>query len=1275
MADFETLNLRISQDSSAAVTGIQKLIDKLHELKTACSVKTDLQAVSNAIRSISKASVGDISSGIRKARRNAQEASSAFRQMADVARQAGDAVRSVNAPFKAPIPSSYGFSMRSPQSEVVNTRPLLEDRSPAWRDLGSFAPNGVIDTTFTEIKEGAGAVKMLADNSNAARDAVSGMSDSIREAGAAQTSFNEQMSEDEWFRQLRKNRLERMTRTFGTEPRMKASDWFEAEQEAKDAVSIWEQFKSSASAGIDSIGKGIARINRLASTMILRKILRTIGKGFTEGIANIDGYAKALGQLESHGSHAHQVMNDFATSGQLIANSVAAGVIPVLYALAPAAIWVANAFNEAAAAVARFFAIIGGKATFTKAKTAAVEFGKDVAGGAGAAKKALDDLMFGFDELNLIKDNAGSGGGGGGGSKVPDYASMFEEVAVGDISPFMQSLKLSVNDVFFEWEDLNPEVIAEKFIAGLFGVLGGIAGFLIGGVPGAIVGTLLGVSLGLVIDSLTFDHDGHLSHEEIAQMIVMAVTGIAGGIAGVAITKSVQGGLIGFMVGASIGLLINQLVFNHDNIVSGNEVGALLMTAVAAAIGGALGFYLIGGAKGIIIGATAGIAIQLMNMTFANQMGTDLGSIFLSEIAGGLAGAGIGFIVGGIGGAAIGATIGIGITFALNAIKFAKYEGLEAEFDNSELGQQIKAVNERVDKILSQEREIKIKITKITGEVDSSTLADFQMVRDLIDEIFTLDGIENKTGPQIDLLKEKIDLLNETDIGSKLGFQFDEASGHVTKTREEVEGLIDALMREAQMEAYKDAIVEAYRQQADATYQVEAAMQAATDAEANYNEALANSQISYSELVGLQNELAELRADDVRMAEDGGAAYRALSKEVSDAQTSYNEYSIAADKAKESLEGARNAISEGLTLYDEATGKVLTYKGAWEELAGSSAENGSAVAENYGNGIYAGAQNAYDAIDHINAVLDGKERAAADGMVQVSKDATDAVTENFNVTGETVTKTVDDTNTSVTEDFNEMTGNMSTTTANATSDVKADMADMSTDASGSASDMHTNISGEMEGLTTDFHDSTGRMTEDTTTMSEGFHEGAGTVQTDAGNMAQSIRDIEKAASDAKPGFLENIKGMFEGFIEWAGRGISKAGEWIRKLGELGDAQSEVGSGDYSGGGHVTYGGELATGGFPTEGQLFIAREAGPEMVGTIGGRTAVANNDQIVGGIASGVASANTEVVSAIYTLISAVNSKDFNVSIGDEAIGRANARYQSGRGMALNRGAFADSY
>lgn len=47
--------------------------------------------------------------------------------------------------------------------------------------------------------------------------------------------------------------------------------------------------------------------------------------------------------------------------------------------------------------------------------------------------------------------------------------------------------------------------------------------------------------------------------------------------------------------------------------------------------------------------------------------------------------------------------------------------------------------------------------------------------------------------------------------------------------------------------------------------------------------------------------------------------------------------------------------------------------------------------------------------------------------------------------------------------------------------------------------------------------------------------------------------------------------------------------------------------------------KLEHGGFVDEGQLFVAREAGAEMVGTIGQRTAVANNDQIVEAVSAGV--------------------------------------------------------
>lgn len=56
-------------------------------------------------------------------------------------------------------------------------------------------------------------------------------------------------------------------------------------------------------------------------------------------------------------------------------------------------------------------------------------------------------------------------------------------------------------------------------------------------------------------------------------------------------------------------------------------------------------------------------------------------------------------------------------------------------------------------------------------------------------------------------------------------------------------------------------------------------------------------------------------------------------------------------------------------------------------------------------------------------------------------------------------------------------------------------------------------------------------------------------------------------------------------------------------------------------------GKFASGGFPSTGQLFIAREAGAEMVGQIGGHTAVANNQDIVASVSQGVAQAVASVM------------------------------------------------
>ena len=91
---------------------------------------------------------------------------------------------------------------------------------------------------------------------------------------------------------------------------------------------------------------------------------------------------------------------------------------------------------------------------------------------------------------------------------------------------------------------------------------------------------------------------------------------------------------------------------------------------------------------------------------------------------------------------------------------------------------------------------------------------------------------------------------------------------------------------------------------------------------------------------------------------------------------------------------------------------------------------------------------------------------------------------------------------------------------------------------------------------------------------------------------------------------------------------------------------------------------FASGGFPDAGQLFIAREAGAEMVGSLGGHTAVANNDQIVEGIREGVEAAmerQNQLLRRQNELLQALlekeGSAEINVSSFYQAINRTNQR------------------
>lgn len=117
------------------------------------------------------------------------------------------------------------------------------------------------------------------------------------------------------------------------------------------------------------------------------------------------------------------------------------------------------------------------------------------------------------------------------------------------------------------------------------------------------------------------------------------------------------------------------------------------------------------------------------------------------------------------------------------------------------------------------------------------------------------------------------------------------------------------------------------------------------------------------------------------------------------------------------------------------------------------------------------------------------------------------------------------------------------------------------------------------------------------------------------SIGSSIVDgLKDGFSGAWSGFESTVASLFGGLISWC----QQAHGWIQ---DVLDGLSLVASANTSraiADGSIYLQG-FASGGHPDDGQLFIARENGAEMVGSMGGRTTVATNDDIVEGIRQGV--------------------------------------------------------
>lgn len=988
-------------------------------------------------------------------------------------------------------------------------------------------------------------------------------------------------------------------------------------------------FKDKLAGSIQNVLKPLQKLRssiaRIAMTRAIRAAIMEVVKGLKEGVTNLYQWSIVTG------GPFRATMDSLATSFMYLKNSIGAAVSPILTALTPAINAAIDAIVTLVNALNQLFSILGGALSWTKAVKAPQEFAKAAKGAGGAAKDAADkmkDFVMGFDELNLLHHKNSGGGGGGGGNKLTaeDYALMFEKAEYAD------------------WAQLMKERIENGDWEGAGRVLGGRVNALVNSIDFEAIGKEWATK---------FDNAIHFMFGVIDEIDFINIgTGLAQFVNQFFDPNQVDWETFGALWAKRITVLIDTIFgfidnfdfenfgqslsnfFNgwFDEIASRLPVLAMTINEGVQGISTAIDTFMNGIDWGGI-GETLGEFINDLDLVEGvSSLVGSLSSAF-ADLAHGVAS----FI----------------ITIDWSEVGTAVWEGLKAiDWDDLAtnffelFGGAIGAAVSTVDSFLDAAVEdIKKYFSEKFLDIDEDGNVVGTHFLEGIASVFSDVGgwiSEHVADPFLTALADALGIKDKNGepyrIGSESGNSFlDGMRDTWEENKEDIGEDIKGTWESAgeKLDGVWGAITQKFGNQWAKLKQ----FNGDTNAEVK-----ADSEMTWYSISDVINQKAE-------EAEDG-------------VKTSWGGMNLDSSKKWDELEML--AKEKWLGIEDKVKGSAKNIKEDVEEKWDFIKEHIREAWENL-------KENTHETWENIKTKISDKWGEIKQSTIEKWEQIKTSLSVTWHYikgkaleTWENLKATIKEKWESIKSDTSDKWETIKTVLSLAWFHIKGKIKENWDDFKKTISDKWAEISKDTS--------------EKWESIKKAIKDKIDEAKKKIDDFVKSVEPISSAFNTAREAVEKAVKAIGDIIDKIFGPAIDTIQRLVGAFEDLADAKREANEVKYTDTGGVSiyggsYDGPFASGGFPTEGQLFLAREAGPEMVGTINGSTAVANNDQIVQGITSGVQNANTAVVSAIYTLISAVNDKDFTVAIGDDDIGRANARYQQSRGASVNRGAFANSY
>lgn len=430
---------------------------------------------------------------------------------------------------------------------------------------------------------------------------------------------------------------------------------------------------------------GFSNLIKTMKQMVLSMaVFQAMSKGvefLKSGLQNLAVYSKEY----------NKQMSALVSSTGMLKNSLAVAFAPIISAVIPYLVQLIDWVSAAANAVSRFFAVLGGKSTYTKA----IKQNKDYAASldkVGSSAEEAKGSLAGFDDLDVLQKNDTSSGGSGGASGGAD-GSGFQEESVGEISDWAQSFKDAIDAG--DWYSVGA-LVAQKLNEALASIDWGFvqdkaAGFAtnlalaLNGFVDGLDWSLLGSSIGNGINTaliLAFTFLTTFNFLKFGQSIATGLNSAIG---------TTDFSLIGGTLAAALMAAINT-VYGIVTTFEWSELGTSIATGISTFFSSVdwetCGLTVSGLILGILDTINTAIA-ETDWQSIGNDIATFLGSIDWGGIFGALGEgvldvlAGINdFLVGVIGNeTAVGIIEGIAAAFGILAAAIAIYNGVMAVYN------------------------------------------------------------------------------------------------------------------------------------------------------------------------------------------------------------------------------------------------------------------------------------------------------------------------------------------------------------------------------------------------------------------------------------------------------------------------------------------------------------------------------------------------------------------------------------------------------------------